>query len=365
MGCHIPVELAHYRGPIRDGDYILIASNNLSMELNHRYTREPYYLSRLENISNRLLLESITSIRSNESKNNYYNLPIFQIGFKLGGFYLRLVSENYKSNKLLNNTMKNTNEPIYLSIDSISSHIILDQKQFLFNAIGIPNIKNPINWSTTSILSDVGYIIQELYSGLSVNWDHLIDNKDSVSYNKIRFIPVNGYYPGFTGDIEYDVPNDRRCVALKYIYNPICQEDIKKVIDNDVNWFNNIFKGDGVDYIFLYTDIEECRMNNKYEYCTSDYNYGCRGPLPPSIKSIELNTCEHTYPQNSCYYLDGTYKYCWSDNEFIDIIKQVDNKSKLLSILDEINPYSNINNLILCVFVLIILLIAQYYFINP
>lgn len=322
MGSVLSADISHYRGEIKDRDYVVIASNNLASGVGHKYTKEPFYLSKYEEITDKLYMEPASII------NDDINLPIFEIQFKNKGIVL----------KLLNNDLKykegtKWNGELYLGIDSITGHSTLNNTPTIFNTVDIPNSKAPMKWGDKSILTDVGYILQESNTGSAVNWEYVIEGgKNTVTYNQIRLIPLISYY-------KYVKKNGEK-VCMKYPNNSSSKrEQIKYIINNDISWAKTIFNGEpGNKYQKLYTSEVDCNTDDWYEYCInpnycSDY---CRGP------------CLDKSNKYKCRINDGNYK-CSNISESI---------SENVDSLTVYNDYTYVY--VVIIFILVVLFILLF-----
>lgn len=265
MGCSLSAELSHYRGHLKNGDYVIIASNNLIFETNYNYTKNPFYVNQIgqtymENIKSNSVINSKLYMNMYNSKNLSGNdmtqdILIFQILFQdNNSFHLKVVGLDYQMNML------NHESNIYLNVN-LNGEAILSHKPLLLNISDIPNISSPNSLQKNIILTDVGYILQD-YNGSNVLWNYNIRNNSNINnkeitFEQIRFIPLQGFI-NINGEI------------YNYNENVLELKSVQKTIYNDFKWCKNIFqqrkrKYNG-KYDRIYLDRNECIKDSWYEY---------------------------------------------------------------------------------------------------
>lgn len=265
MGCSLSAELSHYRGHLKNEDYVILASNNLMFETNYSYTKNPFYVNQIgqiymENIKSEAVVNSKLYMNVHNSNNLSGNdmtadIIIFQILFQENNsFHLKVVELDYQLN-LLN---RETN--LYLNVN-LNSEAILSHKPLLLNISDIPNISSPNSLQKNIILTDVGYILQD-YTGSNVLWNYNTRNnsninKKEITFEQIRFIPLQGFI-----NINGEMYN--------YNENILELKSIQKVIYNDFKWCKNVFQQKkrryNGKYDRIYLDRNECVKNEWYEY---------------------------------------------------------------------------------------------------
>lgn len=261
MGNSLGREVAHYRGQIRSGDHVIIASNNLCHGLSNKITKTPFYASYIDSSTKNVVMVPMDIIE----KSNLYKPLIFQINLSDNGFTLKLVSTNTS----------------YVCHDDITYQTILTNDPVMLKAITPTNAKSLTSWKD-SVLSDVGYIIQDKYSGITLEWSWTTDTKDielmdkHQTYNQIRFIPLTAYNK-ITGEIQCN--------------NIISDECINKILHNEKRWINNKFSQKTDSYESYFTDYKDYENGFWYEYapepitCSGKY----KGPCPEGYNSQYLN----------------------------------------------------------------------------
>lgn len=241
MGGVISNEEAHYRGPIKSGDKVIISGYNMA-HLDNEMTHIPYYLYCSD--------ELVWSIELKTYEENIRPI-VFDVIFPVE--YPRYFC--LKIDKTI---------PQYLGINRESGRAMLTSEVSLLQILPIPNTNQPTSWSPNVLLSDVGYMVQERSSNGIIDWSY----HGNYHFRHVRFIPLHGYY------------------RMNGICYPICNgiefnECVDKTLDNDKRWMRNVYNKEGdVDYMRIYTEQNDCLDDIWYNYCAEPQQCGqmCRGP---------------------------------------------------------------------------------------